>query len=270
MKHYLNIILFSFFIFLIGCGTQVPTKTKIKTKTIKGDTKKVYLEEKSEKDREELIFKKSQLGKYFSYEFKSREVYLIPEVLMREDIAKTYITKKKSATMIHNPLGEITGSIFAMGMIEAWCLTELAAQALPGKQKNIYLDKCKDRYIGSKTKTSEEKVVKEILEFTGFYKEGYQDSKNQIFYEFPRFPERRFEMIYKEKPKCKNNKIKEFNCGRVFYLNSQSIVSNYLKLNNSAIYPIVVNVISNNNSELLSFSEMQIKFIVEEILTEFK
>ena len=58
---------------------------------------------------------------------------------MREDIAKTYITKKKSATMIHNPLGEITGSIFALGMIEAWCLTELAAQALPGKQKNIYL-----------------------------------------------------------------------------------------------------------------------------------
>ena len=48
-------------IFLIGCGTQVPTKTKVKTKTIKGDTKKVYLEEKSEKDREELIFKKSQL-----------------------------------------------------------------------------------------------------------------------------------------------------------------------------------------------------------------
>ena len=32
---------------------------------------------------------------------------------MREDIAKTYITKKKSATMIHNPLGEITGSIFS-------------------------------------------------------------------------------------------------------------------------------------------------------------
>ena len=148
MKRYLNIILFSFLIFLIGCGTQVPTKTKVKTKTIKGDTKKVYLEEKSEKDREELIFKKSQLGKYFSYEIKSREIFLIPEVLMREDIAKTYITKKKSATMIHNPLGEITGSIFAMGMIEAWCLTELAAQALPGKQKNIYLDKCKDRYIG--------------------------------------------------------------------------------------------------------------------------
>ena len=40
--------------------------------------------------------------------------------------------------MMHNPLGEITGSIFAMGMIEAWCLTELAAQVLPGKQKNIF------------------------------------------------------------------------------------------------------------------------------------
>ena len=94
MKRYFNIIIFTFLIFLIGCGTQVPTKTKVKTKTIKGETKKVYLEEKSEKDREELIFKKSQIGEYFSYEFKLREVFLIPEVLMREDIAKTYITRK--------------------------------------------------------------------------------------------------------------------------------------------------------------------------------
>ena len=57
---------------------------------------------------------------------------------MREDIARKYIIRKKQATMVHNPLGEVTGSIFAMGMIEAWCLAELAAKALPGKQKNIY------------------------------------------------------------------------------------------------------------------------------------
>ncbi len=270
MKRYFNTIIFTFLIFLIGCGTQVPTKTKVKTKTIKGETKKVYLEEKSEKDREELIFKKSQIGEYFSYEFKLREVFLIPEVLMREDIAKTYITKKKSATMMHNPLGEITGSIFALGMIEAWCLTELAAQALPGKQKNIYLDKCKDRYIGSKTKTTEEKVIKEILEFTGYYKEGYQDSKNQIFYEFPRFPDQRFKMNFKEKTKCKNNKIKEFNCGKIFYLNSKNFISNYLKLNSKVSYPLIVNVISNNNNQILSFSEKQVKYIVAETLLEFK
>ena len=30
---------------------------------------------------------------------------------MREDIARKYITRKKQATMVHNPLGEVTGSI---------------------------------------------------------------------------------------------------------------------------------------------------------------
>ena len=81
---------------------------------------------------------------------------------MREDIARKYITRKKQATMVHNPLGEVTGSIFAMGMIEAWCLAELAAKVLPGKQKNIYLDKCKERYVGTKTKTTEDKIVKKF------------------------------------------------------------------------------------------------------------
>ena len=102
---------------MIGCGTQVPTKTKVKTKTIKGDEKKVYLEEKSEKISEKLIFNKYSEGNYFSFEFKLREQFRIPEVIMREDIARKYITRKKQATMIHNPLGEVTGSIFAMGMI---------------------------------------------------------------------------------------------------------------------------------------------------------
>ena len=131
------------------------------------------------------------------------------------------------------------------------------------------MDKCKDRYIGSKTKTTEEKVVKEILEFTGYYKEGYQDSEYQIFYEFPRFPEQRFKMIFKEKTKCNNNKIKEFNCGKIFYLNSKNFISNYLKLNSKVSYPLIVNVISNNNNQMLSFSEEQVKYIVEEIHSEF-
>ena len=75
---------------------------------------------------------------------------------MREDIARSYVTKKKRGTMVHNPIGEGTGSIFAFGMIELWCLSEWMATALPGKQKNIYLDKCKERYVGTKTKTTED------------------------------------------------------------------------------------------------------------------
>tara|TARA_Y100000996_G_C22468423_1_gene621081 strand:+ start:162 stop:974 length:813 start_codon:yes stop_codon:yes gene_type:complete len=270
MRFFFNIIIYSCFIFLISCGTQVPTKTKIKTKTIKGETKKIYLEEKSEKDREELIFRKSIKENNISYEFKSREVFLIPEVLMREDIAKTYITKKKSATMIHNPLGEITGSIFALGMIEAWCLTELATKALPGKQKNIFLDKCKDRYIGSKTKTTEEKVIKEILEFTGYYKEAYQDSLHQIYYRFLQFPDQRFDMIYLNNLACKNKNLEEFDCGRSYHIKSESLIRNYLKINENrkVFYPLEINVFANNNKKILSFSKAQIENIVSDILSE--
>ncbi len=270
MRIFLNIIICSCLIFLLSCGTQVPTKTKVKTKTIEGETKKIYLEEKSEKDREELIFRKSTKENNFSYEFKSREVFLIPEVLMREDIAKTYITKKKSATMFHNPLGEITGSIFALGMIEAWCLTELAAKALPGKQTNIFLDKCKDRYIGSKTRTTEEKVIKEILEFTGYYKEAYQDSLSQIYYRFSKSPNQSFDMEYLNKLECKNKNLEEFNCGRTYHLKSKNLIRNYLKINKNdeVLYPLEVNVFTNNNKIILSFSKAQLENIVSDIFSE--
>ena len=257
---------------MIGCGTQVPTKTKVKTKTIKGDEKKVYLEEKSEKISEKLIFNKYSEGNYFSFEFKLREQFRIPEVIMREDIARKYITRKKQATMVHNPLGEVTGSIFAMGMIEAWCLAELAAKALPGKQKNIYLDKCKERYIGTKTKTTEDKIVKKILKFTGNYKQAYQDSSEKIFYEFPKFPGQVFDLNYKYNAECINNKFEEFNCGKTYYLRSKNLINEYLALNQSkkVNYPLTVKVMTNNNNQILSFQKSEVEFIVVETLEEIE
>ena len=77
-------------------------------------------------------------------------------------------------------------------------------------------------------------------------------------------------MTYKEKAKCKNNKIKEFNCGKIFYLNSKNFIRNYLELSSTVSYPMIVNVISKNNNKILSFPEEQIKLIIEETLKELK
>ena len=271
-KKYLIIFLSFFFFLVTGCGTKVPTKTEIKTKTFKGDVKKVYLTDKSEKIGERLIFSKYSDGNYFSFQFKLREQFRIPEVIMREDIARRYITKKKQATMVHNPLGEGTASIFAMGMIEAWCLAELAAKVLPGKQKNIYLDKCKERYVGSKTIKTEDEVVKKILKFTGKYKLAYQDSSEKILYEFPRYPGQTFQMKYMNNKKCMNNKLEEFNCGKTYYLRAKSFINNYLSLNKDrkVDYPITLNVTTNNDKQTFSFQENEVQFIVLENLRKQK
>ena len=150
--------------FLAQCGTQVPTERKVtKVENIVGTPKKVFLEEKSEKVKDHLISKKIDLKGQLAFEFKIKEQFKIPEVLMREDIARSYVTKKKSATMVHNPIGEGTGSIFAFGMIELWCLSEWMATALPGKQKNIYLDKCKVDMLELKLKPLKIKFLKLFL-----------------------------------------------------------------------------------------------------------
>ena len=77
-------------------------------------------------------------------------------------------------------------------------------------------------------------------------------------------------MIFKDKTKCRNNKIKEFNCGKIFYLNSKNFISNYLKLNRKVSYPLIVNIVSNNNNQMLSFSESEVESIVAETLSELK
>ena len=138
-----KILILFFALFLAQCGTQVPTERKVtKVENIVGTPKKVFLEEKSEKVKNHLISKKINFKGQFGFEFKIKEQFKIPEVLMREDIARSYVTKKKRATMVHNPIGEGTGSIFAFGMIELWCLSEWMATALPGKQKiwSIFLE----------------------------------------------------------------------------------------------------------------------------------
>ena len=114
-----KILIIFFALFLAQCGTQVPTERKVtKVENIVGTPKKVFLEEKSEKVKNHLISKKINFKGQLAFEFKIKEQFKIPEVLMREDIARSYVTNKKSATMVHNPIGEGTGSIFAFGMIE--------------------------------------------------------------------------------------------------------------------------------------------------------
>ena len=54
-----NILLIFVAFFLVQCGTTVPTERKVtKVENIIGTPKKVFLEEKSEKVKDHLIFKK--------------------------------------------------------------------------------------------------------------------------------------------------------------------------------------------------------------------
>ena len=267
------IFLFFFFLYIISCGTQVPTKTKItKTENIIGKPKKVFLTEKSEKVEEKLFYQQlsnDQDGIF--YEFKIREYFKIPEALMREDIAREYITRKKSATMVHNPIGEGTGSIFAMGLIEAWCLTEWAATVLPGKQKNIYLDKCKERYIGSKTKTTRDKKTKKMLGYTGVFQKKYQDKNNSdMNFYFHDLPDNKIKINYKINTICSSEKYEIFNCGKSYFLTSKNIVENLLKINskNNISYPIKFTVTSSDKKINLELPIEESKDIVDLVLKE--
>ena len=46
------------------------------------------------------VGKKINFKGQFAFEFKVKEQFKIPEVLMREDVARTYVTKKKRGTII--------------------------------------------------------------------------------------------------------------------------------------------------------------------------
>lgn len=223
-----KILILFFVLFLAQCGTQVPTERKVtKVENIQGTPKKVFLEEKSEKVKNHLIFEKINFKGLLAYEFKIKEQFKIPEVLMREDIARTYVTNKKSATMVHNPIGEGTGSLFAFGMIELWCLSEWMATALPGKQKNIYLDKCKERYVGSKTKTTEDKISQTILNKTGKYKTKYQDYDTGTL-DFTINNSPKYTMNYELERVCGGENLNEFGCGKRYLLTSNSIADKLL------------------------------------------
>jgi hypothetical protein len=252
------------FLFLVHCGTSVPIERKVtKVENIKGKEVEVYLQEKSEKTKTYLIFKEFEdQGKY---QFKIRDEFKIPQVLMREDIAKKYIVEKKRATMVHNPLGEGTTSIFALGMIEAWCLTEWLGTALPGRQKNIYLSKCKERYIGSKRKYTQEDKTQTIIKETGKFKNEYQDLTRELVYSFNDDLNKEFKMDLKVDTGCKNDKLKEFDCGTHYDVSLQDFVSNYIKTygDQNIKYPIKVNVQAENNKEVLIILESKVKDRIE-------
>ncbi len=268
-----KIIFFFLLLFLGHCGTQVPTERKVtKTETITGETKKIYLTENSIKIDEKIITKKYTNGKSKSYDVKIREHFQVPEVLVREDIERIYVTKKKKATMIHNPLGEATGSIFAFGMIEAWCLTEWIATALPGKQKDIYLSKCKERYIGSKNKTTEDTIKKSIVK-TGKIKNRYQDKDTTyIEYNFLNIPNKKYKIKKTQKPVCDKNLMLIFDCGSVFTINSKNVLKNYFKITDqkNIEYPIKIEIKTEKLIKIISLSKIDLLDDVNTAMSEIK
>ena len=273
-----KIILKLFFLifasFLIqSCGTQVPTKTKVtKTENIIGEPKKVFLNEKSEKVDEKLFYKiySENLNEIY-YEFKVREYFKIPEALMREDIAREYITRKKQATMVHNPIGEGTGSIFALGLIEAWCLAEWTATVLPGKQKNIYLDKCKERYVGTKTKTTRDTKTEKMLGLTGNFKKRYQDRDNlEITYHFKDYESQKTNISYEIERVCDSDSYEVFNCGKRYLVDGREIIQNYLKIHGkkNLSYPIEFQVRANTHKVNIKLPTKQSKDLVKILFQE--
>ena len=81
---------------------------------------------------------------------------------------------------------------------------------------------------------------------------------------------RSFDMEYLNKLECKNKNLEEFNCGRSYHLKSKNLIRNYLKINKNdeVLYPLEVNVFTNNNKIILSFSKAQLENIVSDILSE--
>ena len=275
MKKDLNPFLLLLLLLLLAhCGTTVPTERKItKSETIIGEPKKVFLTENSEKVKERIVINKYLDAETYFYQIKIREHFKIPEAIMREDIARVYVTEKKKGTMVHNPLGEGTGSIFAFGMIEAWCLTEWLATSLPGKQQNIYLDKCKERYVGSKKKTTEDTVTKNILNYTGKFKQSYQDlDLATIKYSFSKNPKKTYEIEYKLKPICNNDKLKVFNCGKYFEISSKELIKNYINVftEKNIEYPINVKIKASEIKEEISIPKNEGEKLLSIVLTEIK
>jgi len=175
--------------------------------------------------------------------------------------------------MVHNPLGEGTGSLFAFGMIEAWCLTEWLATAMPGKQKNIYLDKCKERYVGSKKKTTEDKITKNILSYTGKFKQSYQDlDVATIKYSFSKNLEKTYEIDHKLEPICDDNKLEVFDCGKYFKISSKELIKNYIDnfTEKNIEYPINVKIKANEIVKEIFIPKNEGEKVLSIVLKEIK
>ena len=266
MRRLLAFTILAFFV--VQCGTQVPVERKVKkTELIKGKEKAVYVDDKAERVRSTLIYTITSKEHYDILQIKIREEFKVPEFIMREDIAKKYIVEKKQSTVAHNPIGELTGSIFALGTIEAWCLAEWMTTVLPGKQKDIYLTKCKERYLGTKKKYTEEERIKEVIRATGNYKVKYEDkfiSGTLIKYKFIVNENQSKEFDISSSPKgspCKNKAIKENNCGKQYLINMWDLVDNYSGIYGleNINYPITVMVTFGDQNKKIKLSEDEIK-----------
>ena len=166
--------------FLISC-VDTPTEKKVLKEEIKDiKTERVAFEDKATVKNITLTYSKHNIvnfnndntsehnenfisdlkfsNKKNTKNFIKVNVDLILEVPIYE-IKTEYIEKvtqtKKISQYQHNPLGALSSSILMFGTIEAWCLLEWTSNILPGKQKNIYLDECKEFYLGDKKTNTE-------------------------------------------------------------------------------------------------------------------
>tara|TARA_Y100000294_G_scaffold144875_1_gene139969 strand:+ start:424 stop:2028 length:1605 start_codon:yes stop_codon:yes gene_type:complete len=254
--------------FVVQCGTQVPVKKEVtKTELIQGTEKAVYVDEKAERIKSVLIYTISKKENWDILKIKIRDEFKVPEFIMREDIAKKYIKETKQSTVAHNPIGELTGSLFAYGTIELWCLTEWMATVLPGKQKDIYLTKCKERYLGTKKKYTQEERINKAIRATGNYKNKYEDkfiSKSAIKYRFivNGNQSKEFDISSSSTDSsCKNKLLKEHNCGKQYHINMWDLVDNYNDLYGleEINYPITIRVNFADQNKKIKLSENEIQ-----------
>ena len=151
-------------------------------------------------------------------------------------------------------------------MIELWCLSEWATTALPGKQKNIYLDKCKEKYIGSKTKTTEDEVTKTILNKTGKFKNKYQDlDSGSLSFSFNNSSD--YNLDHKINTVCDGIELREFNCGKYYELTPDIIAEKILIKTDSPIInsDYVVKISYGNLKEEITFLQNDIENSINKV-----
>ena len=173
-------ILVIFVISLISCTTYTPSKTDVKEKTLRTDTEIIAVKEKTtlskisfRSDIEKPKILASSIEDISEYEGDNENVDLkyakyshkiiinadktfnIPLYKVEKAIIEKTTTIKSQSQYSHNPIGSLTTSILMLGSIEAWCLLEWSAQAIPGEQTKIFMEDCKKFYVGDKKKTTE-------------------------------------------------------------------------------------------------------------------
>ena len=169
------------FVVISSCtDTYTPTKIDTKEKTVSKETEIVAFKEK--KTLSKISFntiisspkvsanavgdivefdsnKKNNVLKYSKYshqiKINAEKTFSIPLYRVEKAIIEKTTISKKQSHYSHNPIGSLSLSVLMMGSIEAWCLLEWTAQVIPGEQTNIFMEDCKNFYLGDKKKTTE-------------------------------------------------------------------------------------------------------------------